>query len=194
MAQTPYIDPAEVWKQLESKGDCIILDVRTPVEHRQLHPRDAAHLPLQQLTVEEARRFAEEYCSGKALYVICKSGARSCKAAEIFEQAGVPIAGVIDGGTDQWVKAGLPVVRDTKVLSLERQVRLAVGIPVALFSLLAILIHPWFAVLPLLFGCGLTVAGATDWCGMALFLSRMPWNQGDGGARTSCSVKGPERE
>lgn len=192
MAKTPLKSAEEVLEKLQTEEACVLLDVRTPIEYRQIRAKHARHLPLQNLTEEEARRFASEVCEGRELYILCKSGARSAKAAEVFERAGVPVAGIVDGGTDAWVKASLPVISDTKVISLERQVRLAIGLPIVLFSLLALLVHPLFVVIPLLFGCGLTVAGATDWCGMALFLSRMPWNRAEGGPRATCSVRSPQ--
>jgi len=41
------------------------------------------------------------------------------------------------------------------------------------------------------FGAGLTFAGSTGWCGLAILLSKMPWNRVSGkscGSGGSCSV------
>jgi hypothetical protein len=42
---------------------------------------------------------------------------------------------------------------------------------------LALLASPLFAFVPLAVGSGLVFAGATDRCGMALLLSRLPYNR-----------------
>jgi hypothetical protein len=53
---------------------------------------------------------------------------------------------------------------------------------------LGLAVSPWFLALAAFFGAGLTFAGATGTCGLALLLMRLPWNAvrvlpgGDGGA------------
>jgi hypothetical protein len=75
------------------------------------------------------------------------------------------------------VAAGLPVVRGSKAISLERQVRMAAGSLVLLGILLAWLVHPACYGLSALVGAGLVFAGMTNTCGMGLLLARMPWNR-----------------
>ena len=38
-------------------------------------------------------------------------------------------------------------------------------------------VNPWFLAMAAFFGAGLTFAGATGTCGLALVFFRMPWNQ-----------------
>jgi hypothetical protein len=38
-------------------------------------------------------------------------------------------------------------------------------------------VNPWFALIPLVTGCGLLFAGLTGFCGLALLLAKMPWNK-----------------
>jgi hypothetical protein len=38
-------------------------------------------------------------------------------------------------------------------------------------------VHPAFLALAGFVGAGLVFAGITDWCGLGLLLSRMPWNR-----------------
>ena len=85
----------------------------------------------------------------------------------------------VEGGTQAWAAAGLPVVRGKKIVSLERQVRIAAGSLVCLGVLLAWLVHPAFIALSAFVGAGLIFAGLTDTCGMGLLLARMPWNRGE---------------
>ena len=71
----------------------------------------------------------------------------------------------------------MPVTRGTtKVISLERQVRIAAGSFVLTGVLLAIFVHPYFIAIPAFVGTGLIFAGITDWCGMGLLLAKLPWN------------------
>ena len=55
-------------------------------------------------------------------------------------------------------------------------------------TILGTWVHPAFYGLAAFVGAGLTFAGLTDWCGMAMLLAKMPWNQRGGGPATSCSV------
>jgi len=83
----------------------------------------------------------------------------------------------VEGGTQAWDQAGLPVVRGKKTISLERQVRIAAGTLVLVGSLLGAFVSPWWIGLAAFVGAGLVFAGITDTCGMGLLLARMPWNQ-----------------
>ena len=73
-------------------------------------------------------------------------------------------------------EAGLPVVRGRKMMSLERQVRIAAGSLVLLGVGLGF-VHPAFFGLAGFVGAGLVFAGITDTCGMGMLLARMPWNR-----------------
>jgi rhodanese-related sulfurtransferase len=84
---------------------------------------------------------------------------------------------VVEGGTLAWIEAGLPVTRGTaKVISLERQVRIAAGALVLTGVLLGWFVHPPFFGLAGFVGAGLVFAGITDFCGMGLLLAKLPWN------------------
>jgi rhodanese-related sulfurtransferase len=85
----------------------------------------------------------------------------------------------------------VPVIRGRKVMSLERQVRIAAGALVAVGAALAafgpdLMWQRIGAGLAGFVGCGLVFAGITDTCGMAMLIARMPWNQACRTA-TTCS-------
>jgi hypothetical protein len=82
----------------------------------------------------------------------------------------------IEGGLDAWAAAGLPMETGT-VLPLNRQVQVAVGVLVVVFTLAGFGVHPLFHALAGLTGLGLINAGVTGWCGMAMLLAKMPWNR-----------------
>jgi len=173
------IKPPELHQLLTKRGTLALLDVRTPAEFDAEHVASARNVPLDQLDQLDPARLVEEAQISKLepVYLLCRSGGRATKAAEKFAQAGLDNAVVVEGGTQGWIEAGLPVERGTsKVISLERQVRIGAGSLVVLGVLLAIFVHPYFIALPAFVGTGLVFAGATDWCGMGLLLAKAPWN------------------
>lgn len=159
----------------ESSSDVAVIDVRTPVEFRQIHCVHARNSPLDSL--DPAKVVSEQVEDGAPIYVICKSGARAAKACSAFVAAGVSNVINVEGGTDAWVAAGLPVVRGKKSISLERQVRIAAGSLVLTGSAAGYFGPDYWIGLAAFVGAGLVFAGITDTCGMGLLLAKMPWNQ-----------------
>jgi rhodanese-related sulfurtransferase len=164
-----------------------LLDVRTPAEFREVHVSFARNVPLDQL--EKASIVSSRNGTPQPLYVICQSGSRAKQACEKLMRAGHLNVVSIEGGTQAWDAAGLPVVRGKAVISLERQVRIAAGLLVFVGTLLGYFVHPYWLGLPAFVGAGLAFAGITDTCGMGMLLAKMPWNQvGDCTASTgNCS-------
>ena len=177
MSDIQKIAPVEAVKN----GSCLILDVRTDIEHRAACLRAPhVHVPLDKL--DAAAFVAEHKLDGsKPLYILCRAGARAAKAAAAFRTAGFDNVHVIDGGILNCEACGVPV-KTGEVISLERQVRIAVGSTVLLGTALGTFVSPWFYILPAFCGAGLIVAGVTEWCGMALLLARAPWNKAAAGA------------
>lgn len=161
--------------QLCERGDVELIDVRTPVEFRELHAKYAKNVPLDVLDPQTLMR--DRGNASQPLYVICRTGSRADKACQAFLKAGYPNVINVEGGTQAWEAAGLPVVRGKKAVSLERQVRIVAGFLVLLGAVLALTVHPYFAALSALIGAGLMFAGITDTCGMGMLLARMPWNR-----------------
>lgn len=164
----PTVTPRRL-AELRAAGDAAdLIDVRTPVEFREVHAEGARNVPLDRLDPAAVRG---------PVYVICKSGGRGRQACERLLAAGVAGVANVEGGTLAWADAGLPVVRGRKAVSLERQVRIAAGALVLLGVVLGWLVEPAFLGLAAFVGAGLVFAGVTDTCGMGLLLARMPWNR-----------------
>jgi len=169
------ISPKEL-AELNGNGDADLIDVRTPVEFREVRAVPARNVPLDKLDPHELMQ--ERNGNGDApLYVICRSGNRSTKACEQLVKAGYGNVVNVEGGTQAWDEAGLPVIRGKKTISLERQVRIAAGSLVLLGAGLGAFVHPYFIGLSAFVGAGLVFAGITDTCGMGMMLAKMPWNQ-----------------
>lgn len=152
-----------------------LIDVRTPLEFREVHLSFAKNIPLDRLNAKEIVATRNE-SSANPLYVICRSGKRGRQACEKLIAAGMGNVVNVEGGTAAWEQAGLPVVRGKKAMSLERQVRIAAGSLVVIGAALS-LMHPYWIGLSAFIGAGLVFAGVTDTCGMGMVLARMPWNQ-----------------
>ena len=172
----PTITPKGL-DQLRSEGkDVELIDVRTPNEYREIHVAYARNLPLDRLdpaAVMQARNGAQQ----EPLYLICRSGSRGQQAFEKFLAAGYARVVNVEGGTLGWVESGLPVVLGKKALSLDRQVRIAMGLMVLLGVVLGLLVHPAWIGLSAFVGAGMVYAGITDSCPMALLIARLPWNR-----------------
>lgn len=169
------ISPKQLNEIRQSGQDVELIDVRTPVEFREVHVGFARNVPLDQLNV--AHIAAGRQGATQPLYVICRSGSRGQQACEKFYAAGYTNVVNVEGGTHGWDQAGLPVVRGQKTMSLERQVRIAAGSLVLLGAGLSHFAHPYWIGLSAFVGAGLVFAGITDSCAMGLLLARMPWNQ-----------------
>jgi rhodanese-related sulfurtransferase len=152
-----------------------LIDVRTPLEFDEIHLEHARNVPLDRLDVDELLK-GRKGASHEPVYVICRSGSRGRQACEKLIKAGLTNVVNVEGGTMACVEAGLRIVRGQKVISLERQVRIAAGF-LTLLGVGLSFAHPAFIGLSAFVGAGLMFAGITDTCGMGLVLARMPWNQ-----------------
>ena len=170
------ITPHALQEYFRDGGVIDLIDVRTPVEFREIHAGVARNVPLDQLD-PVALLEARNGTSDEPLYVICRTGSRAKQACDKIAAAGFGNVVNIEGGTLAWEQAGLPVVRGKKAVSLERQVRIVAGLLVLIGAVLALTVSPWFALLPAFVGAGLAFAGITDTCGMGMMLAKMPWNQ-----------------
>ena len=168
------MSPQQLHDLVQSGIEVELIDVRTPVEYREVHVGFARNVPLDQL---DATQIASGRNGSQPLYVICRSGSRGKQACEKFIAAGYTNVVNVDGGTQAWDQAGLPVVRGQKAISLERQVRIAAGLLVLIGSVLGAFVSPYWIGLSAFVGAGLLFAGITDTCGMGMILARMPWNQ-----------------
>lgn len=186
------ISPKQLHEAVQAGQPVELIDVRTPVEFREVHVGLARNVPLDRL--DAAQIAAERNGSSQPLYVICRSGGRGKQACEKLAAAGVAHVVNVEGGTLAWEQAGLPVVRGQQAMSLERQVRIAAGLLVLAGSLLGAFVSPYWIALSAFVGAGLVFAGITDTCGMGMLLARMPWNQvsqtGDANPATAGAIRG----
>ena len=171
------ITPRQLHDRLQQGEKLHLLDVRTSAEYAEIHVPDVHLMPLDRLDPAKLASL-NGFAKDQPLYIFCRSGNRAKQAAEKLERSGYVLCHVVEGGTIAWAEAGLPVDRGTnKVISLERQVRIAAGAIVLTGVLLAQFVNPAFIWLSGFIGAGLAFAGITDWCGMGMLIAKMPWNQ-----------------
>jgi rhodanese-related sulfurtransferase len=167
------ISPIELQNILAAQPSAAVIDVRTPVEFGEVHVPQARSVPL-----DELKPGGLQLAKDEPVYLLCRSGQRATKAAERFAKEGFSQPIVIEGGTLAWIEANLPVTRGTtRVISLERQVRIMAGAIVFTGVLLAHFVNSNFIWLAGFVGAGLVFAGITDFCGMGLLLAKLPWNK-----------------
>jgi rhodanese-related sulfurtransferase len=148
------------------------IDVRTPAEFRAVHAERAVNYPMESFDLEQFPLSKDE-----EIHVICQSGGRSMKVCQKLEAAGFTKIVNVTGGTSAWQSAGLSVVEGKKVMSLERQVRIAAGSLVVIGAVVGQFVHPAGYGLSAFIGAGLVFAGVTDTCGMGMMIAKMPWNR-----------------
>ena len=171
------INVTDFEKELTGGSEAQVVDVREPAEYASEHLKASTLVSLSNINADALKIFSKV----KPLYVLCRSGNRSCKAADRFEAMGFGDVRVLEGGLKSWIEAGKPVERgSSKIWSLDRQVRFAAGTLVLAGVFLSWRVHPYWLGLSAFVGAGLVFSGVTDFCGMAMLLARMPWNQNKG--------------
>lgn len=178
-ATVTTISPQEL-QALRNNGEVIdLIDVRTPAEYRAGHAAGARLVQLDELNPEALGVQLRQPRAGheKPLYLTCQAGIRAQQAAERLASAGYRNLVLLEGGTQAWEKAGLPMERSGSVISLERQVQIAIGILLVLKVFFGFTVHElFFAAIPLI-GAGLILSGTTRWSGMARLVAMLPWNR-----------------
>lgn len=166
------IQANELKNQLDHGVRYQLVDVRSPQEYSDGHVPGALNLPM-----EEAEARIEDLSRQSPVVLVCQSGNRAEMTCELLAQHHDQLI-VLEGGTDAWQDAGLPIVGGSRArLPLMRQVQLIAGSLVLAGVVLSYAIDPKWALLSGFVGLGLTFAGATGWCGMAMLLRNAPWNR-----------------
>lgn len=166
------IDPQDLKAHLDQGQRYQLVDVRTPEEFDAVHIPGAVNVPM-----DQAPHRMSEFSVGAPVVLVCHSGTRASLTCETL-QSKFPNLLVLRGGTVGWKQAGLPVAGMGRVrMPIMRQVQLLVGPLIVLGAGMVLAGSPSWAILPLIIGLGLTMAGATGFCPMALAIAKCPWNR-----------------
>lgn len=161
-------------KEWLDRGEAVLIDVREPAEYQTEHIAGSILMPMGQVTEEKLLAYED-----KKLVFHCRKGGRGGSVCErVSAQNSTKTIYNLEGGLIGWAAAGLPVEHGArKHLPLDRQVQIAIGLPVLLASLLGYFVNPSFFLISGFFGMGLTFAGVTGFCGLARLLTHAPWNR-----------------
>lgn len=82
------------------------IDVRTPEEYKAGHAERTRNIPLEILDQN-----LDKLEKNEPVYLICQTGKRSMKAAQMLNEVGFAKTVSIAGGTTAWQEAGLPIAK-----------------------------------------------------------------------------------
>ncbi len=165
---------AKTAKEWLSKNQAIIIDVREPAEYASTHIAGAKLMPVDNIHINKLPELGR-----KKLIMYCRIGRRGAAACEklLLNNSELDIYN-LKGGISAWEKAGFEVEKSGKpFVSIERQVQITIGCGVLVGVTLGHMVHPGFLLLSAFFGGGLLFSGITGSCGLAILVSKMPWNQ-----------------
>lgn len=149
------------------------INVCTPAEYKEKHIQGVRNVPLDTLS-----QHAEELQAKTTVYIHCRSGNRGRQAIEQLQHLGVTAELVnVEGGLLAWQEAGYVTGSHTSRLPVMRQVFIGAGTLVLFGVVLTYFFGQGYLLIPLFVSLGLLVSGLTSWCGMAILLSKMPWNK-----------------
>lgn len=165
------ISPERLQRLLSEGVPVKLVDVRTAGEFAEAHIPGAMNVPMDEL----ASRLPDLQ-SSQPTVIVCQSGRRAGMCHQQIAQ--VAKSSVLEGGTAAWLANGLPTVGSRNSgLSLMRQVQLVAGVMILTGVLFSEFFSPAWIWLAAFVGAGFTLAGATGFCGMAVLLSKAPWNK-----------------
>lgn len=155
------------------KNEAILIDVREPAEYAAENISGSTLCSLSKVC------FSNIPSTKKKIIIHCQKGFRGINACQkLLSENNDFLVYNIEGGIEAWKEAGFDTEKgQNKVIPLNRQVQLTIGVFVLFFSSMAYFVDNIYALGSAFFGLGLINAGITGWCGLGKFIAKMPWNQ-----------------
>lgn len=104
LRSTKLVTPQELYREMQKGTAPVIVDVRLPAEWMAMRIGTVLNLPLNRLAQESAKLDPSQ-----PVVAVCNSAFRSSLAMGILERNGFSKATSLDGGSQAWIDAGLPV-------------------------------------------------------------------------------------
>jgi len=168
------ISPNGLLTLINNKEKLELIDVRTEAEFQSAHIENSRNITLGSNLFNEFKTTQKD--DSQKYVLICQGGARAKSASQELSNSGIKNMYLLTGGMNGCKNFDFPFVKVAGVVSMERQVRIAAGGFVLVGSLLGLLVSSSFFIIPIFVGAGLFYSGASDTCGMAVVLGKMPWN------------------
>lgn len=180
---TTTVSAEELHDMLDGGTAPLMLDVRTPPEHRSVSIPGSVLMPeglVRSQTQPLVEALAETSAgTDRPVVLLCQAGSRSRQAQDVLTDAGLQGARVLDGGLTRYrtVAGDAAVALGSGPWAMERQVRMAAGSLVLAGLVGGRVLGPKARLLSGAIASGLIYSAASDTCGMAQVLARMPWNR-----------------
>jgi len=98
------ISPQDLYALMQKGEAPLVVDVRLPAEWMALRIGTVLNLPLNHLA-----ELSSKLVPDQPVVVVCNSAYRSSMATGILERKGIKKAQNLEGGSEAWIKSGLPV-------------------------------------------------------------------------------------
>lgn len=159
----------------KNNSSVAFINVCTPVEYAEKHIEGVESIPLDVL-----EKNISSLKDKQTIYIHCRSGNRGEKAVKKLESYNLNAEIVnVTGGLNAWEEAGFSTNSlSSSKMTIMRQVFLTAGALVLLGIVLSFTTdNTNFLFISAFVGLGLSISGATGWCGLQMLLSKMPWNK-----------------
>lgn len=109
-ASVPEMTVREAASHLaDPEASAVLIDVREPYEYQPRRARGAVNIPMSEFVARIGEVPREQ-----DVLVICEHGSRSLNVVRYLMRQGFTRAINVDGGTEMWEAAGLPMERASK--------------------------------------------------------------------------------
>lgn len=169
---------AEQFRSCQNDPAHCVVDVRSQDEFKSGSEASVCW-PVNEINGESVSEFVrdQKLSPEHTVVLLCARGMRAEQAAEKLRPLIPNPITVVEGG--HAALASSLSASKKPMMSIERQVRIAAGALVLLGALATLFGHTLAVFVCAFVGAGLMFAGITDWCGMGLFMMKMPWNKID---------------
>ncbi|HIK86925.1 MAG TPA: DUF2892 domain-containing protein [Alphaproteobacteria bacterium] len=156
----------------ENPTETLIIDVREPNEYNAEHIIGAINIPLSKIDIKLVNL---ANLNKNKIVLYCQSGKRSLEAYKKI--INTDNLSNLEGGINLWKEKSFPTNFMKKLLPIERQIQIAMGSFLLIGIILSIIANPYWLLLSFIISLGLLNAGITGWCGLGIFIAKMPWNK-----------------
>jgi rhodanese-related sulfurtransferase len=98
------LSPQEAQAMIASRKDLLVVDLREPAELKEGYIEGSVLIPVSELS-----RGTQTLPGDRPLLLVCAIGGRSYGVGRYFSLKGYPEIYSLQGGIDNWKKAGLPL-------------------------------------------------------------------------------------
>jgi rhodanese-related sulfurtransferase len=101
------VSVTELHEIVTEQPEALVIDVRSPQEYERVHAQPVKQLIIHSDMANSLELLPEDKTT--PIYLICRSGRRSDMAGRVLTEHGYQNVYNVLGGTNDWVKQGLPV-------------------------------------------------------------------------------------